>query len=119
MQGRLLIFRPAIVSRRESVFLTESTRKYPVVLEGHAYVDTVTVKLPAGFEVDELPDPVKLETPFGSYTTACVAKDGNLQFTRKLTVQGATIPVADYSKVRSFYEQIRKAEQTPVVLARK
>jgi Domain of Unknown Function with PDB structure (DUF3858) len=119
MQGRLLIFRPAIVSRRESVFLTESTRKYPVVLEGHAYVDTVTVKLPAGFEVDELPDPVKLETPFGSYTTAYVAKDGNLQFTRKLTVQGATIPVADYSKVRSFYEQIRKAEQTPVVLARK
>jgi transglutaminase-like putative cysteine protease len=119
MQGRLLIFRPAIVSRRESVFLTEATRKYPVVLEGHAYVDTVKIKLPAGFEVDELPEPVKLETPFGSYTTTYVAKDGNLQFTRKLTVQAATIPVADYSKVRSFYEQIRKAEQTPVVLARK
>lgn len=119
MQGRLLIFRPAIVSRHESAFLTEATRKYPVVLEGHAYVDRVKIKLPAGFEVDELPDPVKLETPFGSYTTTYVAKDGNLQFTRTLTVQGVTIPVADYSKVRSFYERIRKAEQTPVVLARK
>ena len=119
MQGRLLIFRPAIVSRRESVFLTEATRKYPVLLEGHAYVDTVKIKLPAGFEVDELPDPVKVETPFGSYTTTYVAKDGNLQFIRKLTVQGATIPVADYSKVRSFYELIRKAEQTPVVLVRR
>lgn len=119
MHGRLLIFRPAIVSRHESIFLTEATRKYPVVLEGHAYVDTVKFKLPVGFEVDELPDPVKLETPFGSYTTTYVVKDGNLQFTRKLTVQAATIPVVDYSKVRSFYERIRKAEQTPVVLARK
>lgn len=119
MQGRLLVFKPAIVSRRESVFLTGSDRKHPVVLRPYAYDETVTVKLPAGFDVDELPDPVKLEAAFGSYATSYIVKDGQLYFKRTLVVRRATIPVADYSKVRSFYERIRTAEQSPVVLVRK
>lgn len=119
MQGRLLVFKPAIVSRRESLFLTGATRKYPVVLVSSAYAETVSVKLPSGFEVDELPDAVKLDTPFGTYATSYVVKDGQLQFNRSLIVRGATISVSDYPKVRAFYERIRVAEQSPVVLARK
>lgn len=119
MQGRLLVFKPAIVSRRESLFLTGATRKYPVVLVSHAYSETVIVRLPGGFEVDELPDAVKLDTSFGTYITSYVVKDGQLQFTRSLVVRGTTVSVADYPKVRAFYERIRAAEQSPVVLARK
>jgi len=66
MQNRLLVFKPAIVSRRESVFLTEPTRKHPVVLDSYAFNETVRVKLPIGFDVDELPDAVKLEATFGT-----------------------------------------------------
>jgi transglutaminase-like putative cysteine protease len=119
MQERLLVFKPTIVSRREFLFLTETSRKYPVVLEGHAYTETVKIKLPGGFEIDELPDAVKLDTPFGSYSTSYLVKDGQLLFTRTLVVRAATIPVAEYSKVRSFFERIRAAEQSPVVLVRK
>ena len=119
MQGRLLVFKPAIVSRRESLSLTEPARKHPVVLTPSAYSETTKVKLPAEFAVDELPDPVKLEAPFGSYVTSYVVKNGQLEFTRKLVVRQATIPVADYSKVRSFFERIRAAEQSPVVLVKK
>lgn len=119
MQGRLLVFRPAIVSRREALTLTAGPRKQPVVLRSNAYAETVRVKLPAGFEVDELPDPVKMEAPFGSYETAYQVKDGQLHFTRKMVVRASTVPVADYTKVRSFFERIRAAEQAPVVLAKK
>jgi len=119
MQGRLLVFKPAIVSRRESLFLTGATRKYPVVLGSSAYAETVSVKLPSGFDVDELPEAVKLDTAFGTYATSYAVKDGQLQFTRSLIVRGATISVSDYPKVRAFYERIRAAEQSPVVLARK
>ncbi|HVS21427.1 MAG TPA: transglutaminase family protein, partial [Pyrinomonadaceae bacterium] len=119
MQGRLLVFKPAIVSRRESIPLTEAKRKHPVVLDAHSFSETVRVKLPAGFDVDETPDPVKLETSFGSYSTNYEVKDGQLVFTRKLVQRAATIPVEQYNSVRSFYERIRAAEQAPVVLARK
>jgi hypothetical protein len=119
MHERLLVFKPAIVSRREVLALTAGERKQPVVLHSNAYSETVRVKLPAGFEVDELPDPVKMDAPFGSYETAYQVKDGQLQFTRKMVVRGSTIAVADYPKVRSFFERIRAAEQAPVVLAKK
>lgn len=119
MQNRLLVFKPAIVSRRESLYLTEATRKHPVVLDSRNFSETVRVKIPAGFEVDELPDPVKLEASFGSYNTTYLVKDGELIFTRTLAQRAGTIPVAQYQMVRSFFERIRAAEQSPVVLARK
>ena len=119
MQNRLLIFKPAILSRRESVFLTNTARRHAVVLESHAYTESVNVKLPAGFDVDELPDPVKLDTAFGSYSTSYAVADGQLQFKRTFTQRATTIPPADYAKVRAFFERIRAAEQSPVVLAKK
>ena len=119
MQNRLLVFKPAIVSRQESLSLTEPMRTHPVVLRPRAFSETVKVKLPDGFDVDEMPDAVKLDTPFGAYSTAYEVKEGHLHFTRKLIVQRATIPVGEYVKVRGFFEKIRAAEQAPIVLAKK
>ncbi|HWN08115.1 MAG TPA: DUF3857 and transglutaminase domain-containing protein [Pyrinomonadaceae bacterium] len=118
MQDRLLVFKPAIVSRRDSLSLTESKRKHPVVLKSSSYSETVRVKLPAGFEVDELPDVVKLDTPFGAYTTSYEVKDGQLVFTRNFVQRAITVPVAQYDSVRSFFARMRDAEQSPVVLAK-
>jgi transglutaminase-like putative cysteine protease len=119
MQDRLIVFKPAIVSRRESLFLTEATRKYPIVLDSRAFSETVRVKLPAGFEVDELPDALKLQTSFGTYATSYEVKNNKLVFSRVLTLRAGTIPSEQYAAVRSFFEKIRAAEQSPVVLARK
>ncbi|HEY8203283.1 MAG TPA: DUF3857 domain-containing protein [Pyrinomonadaceae bacterium] len=119
MQDRLMIFKPAIVSRRETLSLTEAKRKHPVVLTSTAYSETLHLKLPAGFDVDELPDAVKLDASFGSYATNYEVKGGELLFTRKLVQKAGTIPVEQYNTVRSFFEKIRAAEQAPVVLARK
>jgi hypothetical protein len=119
MQNRLLVFKPAIISRRESVFLTGVTRKHPVVLEAYAFSETVNVKLPSGFDVDELPEAIKLEAPFGSYKTSYDIKDGELIFTRTLAQRAGSIPVDQYQSVRSFFEKIRAAEQAPVVLIKK
>lgn len=119
MQNRLLVFKPAIVSRYDSLQLTEATRLHPVVLEARKFSETIRVKLPAGFEVDELPDAVKLDASFGSYNTNYAVKDGELVFTRTLAQRAGTIPAAQYQSVRSFFERIRAAETAPVVLARK
>ena len=119
MQGRLLVFKPAIVSRREGLTLTAATRKHPVVLLANAYSETVRVQLPAGFTVDEVPDAVKIETPFGSYVTSYEVKDNQLVFKRQLSQQATTIAPGDYEAVRKFFENIRAAENAPVVLARK
>jgi len=119
MQNRLLVFKPAIVSRHESLFLTEATRQHAIVLDSHSLSETVRIKLPAGFAVDEMPDPLTLDTSFGTFKTTYEVKDGELYFSRRMAIKAATIPAAQYQSVRSFYEKIRAADQAPVVLTRK
>ncbi|HXM42453.1 MAG TPA: transglutaminase family protein [Bryobacteraceae bacterium] len=116
--NRLMIFKPAIVGRRQSVFLTEPKRSYPVLLNAVAFNEKVRVQLPQGFKVDELPDPEKFETPFGKYVSSCEVSGGELVFARTLQIRSATIPVAQYQAVRQFFEHILNIEQTPVVLLR-
>jgi hypothetical protein len=119
MQDRLLVFKPAIVSRLEALSLTKSSRKAPVVLKSNAFTETVRVQLPEGFIVDETPDPLKIETAFGNYTASYEVKEGSLLFTRTLYIRAATIPAEQYPAVRNFFERIRATEQAPVVLAKK
>ena len=119
MQGRLLVFKPAVVSRREGLALTAPQRKHPVVLRSSTYLETVKFQLPAGFDVDELPEPIKLEAEFGSYTTSYEVKNGELVFKRNFSVKATTIPAARYEVVRNFFARVREAEQAPVVLAKK
>jgi hypothetical protein len=119
MQDRLLVFKPAIVSRLDDLFLTRASRKHPVVLKSHAYTEIVRVKLPQGFDVDEMPDALKLDTAFGNYASTYEVKDGQLIFTRTFATRAGTIPVDQYQSVRNFFERIRAAEQSPVVLAKK
>ncbi|MBA2340557.1 MAG: DUF3857 domain-containing transglutaminase family protein [Pyrinomonadaceae bacterium] len=119
MNNSLLIFKPAVVSRRNLLPLTAAARKHPIILKAHAYSETARFVLPANFTVDETPDAVKIETSFGSYITSFEIKNDQLLFTRTLVVRDATIPVAQYATVRNFFERIRAAEQAPVVLAKK
>jgi len=119
MQNRLLIFKPAIVSRRESLFLTDATRKHPVLLDSGAYSESVRVKVPAGFQVDEVPEALKLEESFGSYAASHRLEDGYLVFTRSMTIRRSLLPLEQYGAVRSFFQKILAMEQSPAVLIRK
>jgi hypothetical protein len=119
MQNRLLVFKPAVVARGASVSLSGATRKYPVILESEAFSETVRFKLPEGFDVDEMPDAVKIVSDFGTYNANYEVKDGHLVFTRTLVQHAATVPVEKYGDVRSFFGRVRASEEAPVVLARK
>ncbi|NOT59562.1 MAG: DUF3857 and transglutaminase domain-containing protein [Acidobacteria bacterium] len=119
MRGRLLMFKAAPISRGETPYLAKETRKHPVVLESQAFKETTRIKLPEGFEPDEMPDSIELSESFGKYAASWEIKDGYLHFKRALVLQAATIPVADYAKVRGFFGRVLGAENAPVVLAKK
>lgn len=119
MRDRLLVFKPAVASRTNSIYLTEKDRKYPVMLESNSFREKATFNLPAGFVVDEIPTPVSLLTPFGKYATTYEVKDGKLIFTRSLTMSRSMVGVERYKDVRDFFTSMLNAEQSPVVLIRK
>jgi hypothetical protein len=119
MQQRLLVFRPAIASQRHDLALIEQVRTHPVVLEAHSFEEKSTFTIPAEFAVDELPEPVGLETAFGSYSAKVDLRPGGLLYTRKLVLNRAILPVDQYPAIRKFFEAIRTAEDAAVVLVKK
>jgi transglutaminase-like putative cysteine protease len=119
MQNRLLVFKPVIVSRRNGVYLTEPKRSNPIELDSGAMKESIVFNLPAGFAVDETPDPIDLDTGFGKYSTKYEVKADKLVFTRSLVMNRTLVPVESYGAVKDFFTKIRAAEQAPVVLIRK
>jgi len=119
MEGRLLVFKPVVVGRRNDIYLTEAKRLNPIEMDSFAFKETAVFTLPAGFTVDETPDPVKLETPFGNYSTSYEVKAGKLHFARSMLTRRSVLGVDKYGAVKEFFTKIRDAEQSPVVLVRK
>lgn len=71
MQGRLLVFNPAVLGIPRFVappFPKDEKRVSPIVLRAALYRKTVRVRLPAGFTVDEAPSAAKFETNFGKFS---------------------------------------------------
>ncbi len=118
MQNRLLIFKPAIVSRLRGVSLTEKDRVHPIRLESNSFTETAIFDLPSGFSVDEVPDALNLETSFGKYTASYEVKDGKLTYKRTLITHRTLVPSSKYASVKDFYTKILNSEQSPVVLER-
>jgi hypothetical protein len=119
IQGVLLVVKPSVLPPRERVHLGETTRKYPVVVRAESFDETMRMKLPAGFEVDELPHPLTTKTDFGSFSASCEVKDGYLTYHRSYTVKAGVIPVDRYKEARTFFGVAYGAGDQPVVLAKK
>lgn len=119
MQGRLLVFKPAIVNRADSIYLTEKNRTHPIVFDSDSFEETATFDLPTGFIIDEMPEAVNLETAFGKYSSKYEVKNGKLLYSRSLMTTRTTLPVDKYPSVRDFYTKILSSEQAPVVLLKK
>ena len=67
--GSLLLVRPRVVGS-DAEALNENPRKYPIDLRVVGTErDTFDVSVPAGFVVDELPDPTKVDVGFAIYSS--------------------------------------------------
>jgi hypothetical protein len=119
MQGKLMVFNPAMVGRLDQFSLIEGKRATPIMIDSSYYTETIKVKLPDGFIVDEMPESNKIETPFGNYSAKYEMGNGFLLLTRSLVLNRTTVPASGYEDVKHFFGVVRAAELSPVVLLKK
>ena len=118
MNAKLMLFRPMVVGREPGLDVGRE-RLTPFVARRGTYLDSVTVALPEGFQVDEMPPPSKVESSFGAYAASCHVDGQRLRFVRSLTLEGGRIPVSQWERAKDFFAQIKTADEMPVVLVRK
>lgn len=119
MQGRLMMFKPAMIGRLDQFRPVEGKRLTPMLIDSSNYDETIRIKLPAGFVVDEMPDADKIEMPFGRYWSKYELQGDTLIFTRKLELNRNVLPASAYNDVDKFFGVVRNGEVTPVVLVKK
>ena len=114
--GDLLLVRPGIVGS-DTWPLPRETRAWPIDLGAiETRRDHVDLDLPPGYVVDELPEPVSLDTDFASYHSAVTAEGNTLHYTREYTVKQLELDATRYDDLRKFSERISYDESTTVVL---
>lgn len=118
MQGRLLVMKPGILVAGGRYFFPAKERKLPIVLHAAEWHDTVRLRVPDGFRVDEVPDPVSLDGAYGRYHATWTPSSNEVLFRQSLEVNDITAPPSEYRAVRDFFERVYGAESAPVVLVR-
>jgi hypothetical protein len=114
-QPRMLIFRAGVFHHNE-LRLTEKVRKYPIVVAADALQETARISLPADFKVDEIPDPMHVESKFGKVDAMWKVEGGALVFKRTLEIHAQTVPAAEYGDLKRFMEMVAGSGEIPVVL---
>ncbi len=116
--GDLLLVRPRVVGTVSEPF-ENKPRHYPVSFRSEGtWREKVSIALPSGFVVDDLPQPTTLDTPFASYKSSFAQKDGELQYTREYVVKAMSLPAEDYGELRKFEQQVLADEGQSAVLKR-
>jgi hypothetical protein len=108
-----------MVGRLDQFSPVEGKRLTPILIDASSYSETVRVRLPDGFVVDEMPEPDKIDAPYGKYSSKFEISAGHLIFTRSLVMNRTVIPASGYEELRNFFGVVRNAEQSPVVLIKK
>jgi hypothetical protein len=118
MQNRLFILRPGFLTSGGDYFFNARTRTAPIRLQSDLRRDSIHIKLPVGFKLDELPGASKIESPYGRLEATWTMHDQEIVMEETLEVKETVASASDYAAVRDFFDQVSGAQAAPLVLVR-
>lgn len=119
LQQKMLVFGPPDLGGVDNPLAGAPPRRLPLRVSGLLVVAQGTLATPAGFAVDEVPDPVTRETEVGSFASRWSHGEGQLLFESRLEIRPGMLPAARAGEVAEFLAKVREAARAPVVLVKK
>lgn len=114
--GNLLLVRPRVLGS-DARGLDEKPRKVPISFSGlGTWKDDFAVKIPAGYTVDDVPDPVTVDMGFATYHSEVKAESGTLHYERTYVLKKLELDPEDYARLRKLEAVIASDENSDAVL---
>ena len=118
--GPLLLLRPRVLGshiRAVTDVMAGKPRVYAIEI-GHPgkWRDSFDIAIPAGYVVDETPDPVDVDVDFASYKSTVSVKGNLLHYEREYVVRQVEIPPAKAADFRKLESAILADEKGTAVL---
>lgn len=115
--GNRLFITPGIFSTMPDIPIALAERKLPVYLR-HPFntIDSIKIVVPAPYAIEALPNNVKIESVFGTYTITYKKNGQYLQAICSLQVNATKQTPDTYPDLRQFLADIRKANNKQISL---
>jgi len=115
--GDKIYFSPVLFHRlRENIFQLEN-RTYPIDYNyPRMDEEEINIKLPEGYMVDELPEPLELGIDGQQFERHVTIHDKSLTYKRRLYVNKTFFSPKEYKRLKEFYSFIVQSDQDQVVL---
>ena len=114
--GNLLLVRPRVVGT-DSDGLDDKPRKVPISFEGvGTWRDDFDVKIPAGYAVDDVPDPVNVDVGFATYHSEVKAEGGKLHYKSEYVLKKVVLEPGEYGTLKKLEAAITTDENSDAVL---
>jgi len=113
---RLLL--PLAVMESSELQAFQSSRRVHAIFFPYPYqeLDEITLEVPPDRRVEALPAARSQTMSFGSYKTTYETADGIVKFERQVVMNGLFFNAEDYPQLRIFFDNVRVADEEPVVL---
>ena len=113
---RLLLPSYLFQPKRKDAF-NHDTRKYPLYFPyAFSELDTITLKLPAGFTVESVPPKQEATLPYARYHSTSELADGQLVTTRKLVFNGIFFDTDKFPNLKAFFTKVQVVDEQQAVL---
>jgi hypothetical protein len=114
--GTLLLLRARVVGT-DAIPFNDKPRTVPIDLNATGrWRDSFDITIPAGYVVDETPDPVNIDLDFASYHSSITTKGNVLHYEREYVVRQVELPPSQAAAFRHFEGAILADEKGDAVL---
>ncbi|MBN1145077.1 MAG: DUF3857 domain-containing transglutaminase family protein [Bacteroidales bacterium] len=79
-------------------------------------IDTITISIPDGYQVESIPGAIKTESRFGTYSLESSARDNALICIRRIEMRKGKFPADSYNELVDFYKKVVTADNSKVSL---
>lgn len=111
-----LILTPSLLHAARPGAFTAEVRVTPVHLPfRRKSQERIRIVAPEGYELDDLPAPVVVRDAPLVFTFSFDRVQGELVVSRRVEIDTAVWPAADYSRLRAFYQKLQEADRQVVV----
>jgi hypothetical protein len=117
--GKRVFLQPNLLNQH-SFKPDESERTCDIDLKyGFRDLDSVEIKVPAGYVPESFPQNVSIKNKFGEYKIDFNVSGETVTMIRSFERKAGRFPAADYNTLAKFYKDIYKADHSRVILVKK
>jgi hypothetical protein len=120
VSGKRVFVNPDLFDRSSYRLSADSARHYDFIdKEAFTYIDSITIKIPAGYQPEAVPTDVAIDARFGKYVSSVKVMSDRIIYYRRYEESIGHFPPTDYPDLVKFYERLYKADHNRIVLVKK